>query len=42
MYNTPCKAGVARYDPHTGQCKSTGDCYNELVVAKFCTGAGVK
>ena len=27
---------------HTGQCKSTGGCYNELVVANFHTGAGVK
>ena len=27
---------------HTGQCKSTGGCYNELVVAIFSTGAGVK
>ena len=24
---------------HTGQCKSTGSCYNELVVAIFRTGA---
>ena len=23
---------------HTGQCKSTGGCYNELVVAYFGTG----
>ena len=27
---------------HTGQCKSTGGCYNELVVAIFRTGAGIK
>ena len=27
---------------HTGQCKSTGSCYNELVVAFFSTGGGVK
>ena len=27
---------------HTGQCKSTGGCYNELVVAYFSTGGGVK
>ena len=27
---------------HTGQCKSTGYCYNKLVVANFLTGAGVK
>ena len=28
--------------PHTGQCKRTGGCYNELVVAFFSTGGGVK
>ena len=27
---------------HTGQCKSTGGCYNEVVVAIFRTGADVK
>ena len=27
---------------HTGQCKRTGGCYNELVVAFFSTGGGVK
>ena len=27
---------------HTGQCKRTGGRYNELVVAIFRTGAGVK
>ena len=27
---------------HTGQCKRTGGCYNELVVAFFCSGGGVK
>ena len=27
---------------HTGQCKHTGGCYNELVVALFSTGYGVK
>ena len=27
---------------HTGQCKSTGGCYNELVVAYFGAGGGVK
>ena len=26
----------------TGQCKRTGGCYNELVVAFFSTGGGVK
>ena len=29
-------------EPHTGQCKSTGGCYNELVVVFFSTGGGVK
>ena len=27
---------------HFGQCKRTGGCYNELVVAFFSTGGGVK
>ena len=27
---------------HTGQCKRTGGCYNELVVAFYSTGGGVK
>ena len=27
---------------HTGQCKHTGGCYKELVVAFFSTGGGVK
>ena len=27
---------------HTGQCKRTGGCYNELVVAFFSTGGGAK
>ena len=27
---------------HTGQCKRTGGCYNELVVKFFSTGGGVK
>ena len=27
---------------HTGQCKRTGGCYNELVVAFFSTGGGEK
>ena len=26
---------------HTGQCKRTGGCYNELVVAFYSTGGGV-
>ena len=29
-------------EDHTGQCKRTGGCYNELVVAFFSTGGGVK
>ena len=29
-------------DGHTCQCKRTGGCYNELVVAFFSTGGGVK
>ena len=27
---------------HTGQCKRTSRCYNELVVAFYSTGGGVK
>ena len=27
---------------HTGQCKRTGGCYNELVVEFYSTGGGVK
>ena len=27
---------------HTGQCKRTGGCYNELVVAFLRTGDGLK
>ena len=27
---------------HTGQCKRTGCCYNELVVAFYSTGGGIK
>ena len=27
---------------NTGQCKRTGGCYNELVVAFYSTGGGVK
>ena len=27
---------------HTGQCKRTGGCYNEPVVAFFSTGGGIK
>ena len=43
-------AGIARkcvklilcHQQHTGQCKRTGGCYNELVVAFYSTGGGVK
>ena len=43
--------GLLKYSPcadsenslsHTGQCKHTGGCYNELVVAFFSTSGGVK
>ena len=27
---------------HTGQCKRTSGCYNELVVAFYSTGGGLK
>ena len=30
------------HNHHTGQCKLTGGCYNELVVTFFSTGGGVK
>ena len=30
------------YMYHTGQCKGTGGCYNELVVAFLRTGDGLK
>ena len=35
-------ASTMRFHVHTGQCKRTGGCYNELVVAFFSTGGGVK
>ena len=35
--NTPLILGF-----HTGQCKRTGGCYNELVVAFLRTGGGLK
>ena len=37
-----CKYYAGNVDNQTGQCKRTGGCYNELVVAIFCTGDGVK
>ena len=33
---------LPRVCTHTGQCKRTGGCYNELVVAFFSTCGGVK
>ena len=30
------------FNVHTGQCKRTGGCYNELVVAFLRTGGGLK
>ena len=36
-----CFAFVSDHN-HTGQYKSTGGCYNELVVAYFSTGGGGK
>ena len=42
---TSCKSDLSikqHVSLHTGQCKSTGGCYNELVVAYFSTGGGVK
>ena len=36
------KAHINRCSQHTGQCKRTGGCYNELVVAFFSTGGCVK
>ena len=32
----------ATVEHHTSQCKSTGGCYNELVMANFRTVGGVK
>ena len=37
-----CSDGPYNNNNHTGQCKRTGGCYNELVVAFFSTGGGVK
>ena len=43
LNGTSIKALNERWEyKHTGQCKSTGGCYNELVVAYFGTGGGVK
>ena len=38
----PSFAKIKTSRNHTGQCKRTGGCYNELVVAFFSTGGGVK
>ena len=38
----PPGLNARRDHDHTGQCKRTGGCYNELVVAFFSTGGGVK
>ena len=37
-----CNGFAEAVHTHTGQCKRTGGCYNELVVALFSTGGGVK
>ena len=41
-----CRSKIRCFYPkshnHTGQCKRTGGCYNELVVAFCSTGGGVK
>ena len=36
------KLSKQKQEYHTGQCKRTGGCYNELVVAFYSTGGGVK
>ena len=36
------KMAMDHSSEHTGQCKRTGGCYNELVVAFLSTGGGVK
>ena len=43
-FSLQCYAYRYLFDPddHTGQCKSIGGCYNELVVAIFRTRAGIK
>ena len=40
--DVPRSPSYGIYISHTGQCKRTGGCYNELVVAFFSTGGGVK
>ena len=39
---TGCFFVIDIHIAHTGQCKRTGGCYNELVVAYFSTRGGVK
>ena len=41
FYEVWVQQGVGNYN-HTGQRKRTGGCYNELVVAFFSTGDGIK
>ena len=36
------KGILVKNNNHTGKCKRTGGCYNELVVAFYSTGGGVK
>ena len=40
--HTLCQILFLAFTYHTGQCKRTGGCYNELVVAFFSTSGGVK
>ena len=39
---TKSKPKFQEFHHHTGQCKRTGGCYNELVVAFFSAGGGLK
>ena len=42
LFYTSFHAILYMQHDHTGQCKHTGGCYNELVVAFYSTGGGVK
>ena len=42
LYFYTCNCLSQNHINHTGQCKRTGGCYNELVVAFYSTGGGVK
>ena len=42
QWNTVAQSGAPTPKTHTGQCKRTGGCYNELVVAFLRTGDGLK